>query len=409
MRPTAKLAIRTGRLFDGERFSTGPATVLIDDGRIFAVEQSFPEPGADWQLVDAENATVLPGLFDTHVHLVADSAMGALDRVPGYTDDELDAVMTQGLRRQLAAGVTTVRDLGDRRFSAVVRRDRQRAGGMRDVEPTVLASGPPLTSPGGHTFALGGEVAGRAAISAAIAERAERGVDVVKVMASGGNTTPGTDVLATQFTGEDMTLIVDRAHAAGLPVTAHAHGLPAVEQAVDVGVDGIEHCTCLTDKGFDLSDELIARIAGQGIAVSGVIPPPPVTDVAATPPPIRALMAKLGLTPVEFRAQRAEMIGRLHRGGVRLVTGIDAGLTPWLAHGRVRAGVTFLTEAGCTPAAALAAATSRAAEVCGLGDRKGLLRRGYDADVIVVDGDLRADIEALEHVRTVVLGGSVVG
>jgi len=367
MPPPTKLAVRTGRLFDGETFSSGPATVLLAAGRILGVEQGFTEPGADWQLIDAENGTVLPGLFDTHVHLVADSEMGALDRVPGYTDDELDAVISRGLRRQLAAGVTTVRDLGDRRFSVVDRRDRQRAGRTRDVEPTVLASGPPLTSPGGHTFSLGGEVAGRAAIPAAIAERADRGVDVVKVMASGGNTTPGTDVLATQFTDDELTLIVDSAHAAGLPVTAHAHGLPAVRQAVHAGVDGIEHCTCLTAKGFELPDELIEQIAAGGIAVSGVIPPPPVMDVAAAPPAIRALMAKLGLTPAEFRALRAEMIGRMHRGGVRLVAGLDAGLNPWLAHGRVRAAVSFLIEAGCTPADALAAATSRAAGVCWAG------------------------------------------
>jgi imidazolonepropionase-like amidohydrolase len=392
-------------MFDGERFSTGGSTVFIDAGRIVAVEPGFPDVGDGSQVLQFDDATVLPGLIDAHVHLVADSEMGALDRVAGYTDDELDAVMTQGLHRQLAAGVTVVRDLGDRRYSAVGRRDRQRSGGALEPEPTILAAGPPLTTPGGHTFSLGGEVAGRAAISAAIAERKERGVDVVKVMASGGNTTPGTDVLRTQFTGEELTHIVDLAHAAGLPVTAHAHGLPAVEQAVDAGVDGIEHCTCLTATGFDLPDVLIERIAARGIAVSGVIPPPPVTDVDAMPPVIRALMARLGLTPAEFRALRAEMIGRLHRGGVRMVTGIDSGLTPWLAHGRVRAGVSFLTEAGCTPAAALSASTSLAADVCGLGKRKGLLRSGFDADVIVVGGNLQSDLGALADVRAVVLGG----
>ena len=88
----------------------------------------------------------MPGLIDTHVHLVADSAFGALDRVAGYTDDEIDAVVSEGLRRQLAAGVTTVRDLGDRRFCVVDRRDRQRSGAASGPEPTILAAGPPITS-----------------------------------------------------------------------------------------------------------------------------------------------------------------------------------------------------------------------------------------------------------------------
>lgn len=104
-----------------------------------------------------------------------------MDRVPGLGDDELDAVITEGLRRQLAAGVTTVRDLGDLRYVVVNRRDVQRAGRMRKPEPTVVASGPPLTSVGGHCHFLGGEVANRDQISAAMRERVQRGIDVVKV------------------------------------------------------------------------------------------------------------------------------------------------------------------------------------------------------------------------------------
>ena len=79
-------------------------------------------------VVEFSDATVLPGLIDTHVHLAADSGFGALDRIAGFTDDEMDAVITDGLRRHLASGVTTVRDLGDRRFGVLERRDRQRAG-----------------------------------------------------------------------------------------------------------------------------------------------------------------------------------------------------------------------------------------------------------------------------------------
>jgi hypothetical protein len=106
--------------------------------------------------------------------------------LPGLGDDELDAVITEGLWRQLAAGVvTTVRDLGDLRYAVVNRRDVQRAGRTREPEPTIVASGPPLARVGGHCHFLGGEIANRDQISAAMRQRVQRGVDVVKVMASG--------------------------------------------------------------------------------------------------------------------------------------------------------------------------------------------------------------------------------
>jgi imidazolonepropionase-like amidohydrolase len=127
----------------------GPATVLLDQEKIVGVETGHVELDESWHVAEYPTATVLPGLIDTHVHLVADSEVGALDRVPGLGDDELDAVITEGLRRQLAAGVTTVRDLGDLRYAVVNRRDVQRARRTREPEPTIVASGPPLTSVGG--------------------------------------------------------------------------------------------------------------------------------------------------------------------------------------------------------------------------------------------------------------------
>ena len=259
------IAIRCSRLFTGERFSAGPATLLLDGEKIVGVESRDVQLDESWTIYDYPSATVLPGLIDTHVHLVADSEVGALDRAPGLDGEALDTIITESLRRQLAAGVTTVRDLGDIRYAAVVRRDEQRDGRAQRPEPTIVASGPPLTSVGGHCHFLGGEVASGTQISAAITERVDRGVDVVKVMASGGMLTPESDVMRTQFSSEDLRAIVEQAHDHGLPVTAHAHGLPAVEQAVDAEVDCIEHCSCLTDQGFGFSDALADRIAETDI------------------------------------------------------------------------------------------------------------------------------------------------
>jgi hypothetical protein len=149
------MAIRCSRVFTGEQFSEGPATVLLDRGKIVGVETGHTQLNESWQVAEYPNATVLPGLVDTHVHLVADSEVGALDRVSGLGDEEPDAVITDGLRRQLAAGVTTVRDLGDLRYAVVNRRDVQRAGRTRKPEPTIVASGPPLTRVGGHCHVSG--------------------------------------------------------------------------------------------------------------------------------------------------------------------------------------------------------------------------------------------------------------
>ena len=295
-------AIRATQAYDGETFRSAGATVLIEDGVIVGVEAyGFQVP--DHCAVTSHDGTLLPGLIDAHTHLVADSGVSALDRVAGYSDEQIDEVITRALRDQLSAGVTTVRDLGDRRFCVIQRRDRQPAG--RASEPTIVASGPPLTSPAGHCHFLGGEVSGTAGIIRAVAERVERGVDVVKVMASGGVNTPGSDVMRTQFTTTELQLIVDRAHAAGLPVTAHAHGTPAVEQAIAVGVDGIEHCSCVTDRGFgQVSDETLAALARSQIAVCPTIGVDP-RLMKEPPPAIKAMVDRMGVTTQAAAAGQA--------------------------------------------------------------------------------------------------------
>ena len=401
------IALRGSRWFDGERFSGGAATILIDGGMIIGVEDGHADLGEHWQVLEYDDATIIPGLFDCHVHLVADSQLGALDRVAGMDEEQLDAAITRSLRDQLAAGVTTVRDLGDRQYATLEHRGRRRANDL-DPEPVLVAAGPPLTTPRGHCFFLGGEVDGEAAIRASISEHAERGVDVIKVMASGGASTAGTDLTGRQFATEQLQLIVDLAHAAGLPVTAHAHALVAIEQCVEVGVDGIEHCSGMVPTGVELPDALVGRIAERGIAVSGLVPAPADMDLSQAPPALQDFVRRTGLTPQRAFEFRTDLIRRLHRHGVPVVVGNDSGLGPFLAHGRLHLGLTLLSAGGLSNAEVLAAATSRAAEVCGLGARKGRLAAGYEADLVVVDGDVATDLSAVQHVRTVIRAGQVV-
>ena len=219
-------AIRAAHAFDGNRFLPGGATVLVDGDRIVGVETGRDGLPADVE-VAAYAWTVPPGLIDCHTHLVADCTFGGLERTGAMTDEQIDAVIVGSLRAHAAAGVTTVRDLGDIRYRTL---------GFREVPglPRVVASGPPVTTPGGHCHFLGGAVGGvlDADLRSAVAERAERRVNVIKVMASGGFATPETDQLGAQFTAAEITVLVDEAHRAGLPLVAHAHSLAGMQNAL---------------------------------------------------------------------------------------------------------------------------------------------------------------------------------
>ena len=406
-------AIRGEFAFDGERFVDGGATVIVDGKKIVGVESASYALPDGCPVTDHGAATVLPGLIDAHVHLVADSGPMALDRVPGFSDEQLDAVVTEALERHLAAGVTTVRDLGDRRFNVVERRDRQRA--RDDGLPWIVASGPPVTSAGGHCSYLGGEVATREEIAAAMHERVERGVDIVKVMASGGMATPGTDVSAPQFSHDDLRLLVEEAHRAGLPVTAHAHAAAAIDQAVQVGVDGIEHGSYLVSGGpaglaglmnVHATDQQLASLAASGIPVCPTLGGFTPELFKNAPPHVTQMLADAGVTPEDIVATQLALFDRMHRAGVRFVSGTDGGIAPPKAHGLLANAMIELSALVGVPEA-LVTATRRAAQSCGLGDSKGRLRPGYDGDVVVVDGNLAEDVAALGRVRQVVLRGSV--
>jgi imidazolonepropionase-like amidohydrolase len=385
--------------FDGERVMAGGALVLLEEGRIVGVEPGAAPAPEGCEVLETPGGTVLPGLVDAHVHLCADGTDGSLDRIEEPDEDAMKAVIGESLRRHLAAGVTTVRDLGDRRFAVLSWRSSTHS---RSVYPAVVAAGPPITSVGGHCANMGGEAAGEDQLRRAVRERVERGVDVVKVMVSGGFATAGTQVMLCQFTLGELRVLVEEAHAAGLPVTAHAHGLPAVHMAMTVGADGIEHCSFLTDKGVAQSAEDLARLAEAGTIICPTLG---MAGVLVPTPNARDLLAKLGLTIEQVMEMRKRQVGQMHAAGVRVVSGSDGGIAAAKPHGLLPLSVAFLVEGGVSTTAALASATSLAAAACGLGDRKGRLRAGYDADLLVVDGDPVADIGALARPAAVFAGG----
>lgn len=383
---------RARRAFDGERALPEGALVLVEGAEIVGVEPAWAAAPADCPVAELGDVTLLPGLIDAHVHLCGDGSPTALDRFPELSDADLDAIIRASLDAQLAGGVTTVRDLGDARWAVA---DRHRG---HPTGPTVVASGPPITCTAGHCAGMGGEASGADGLRAAVRDRVEHRSDVIKVMTSGGLLTPGTDVLACQFTLDELRLVVDEAHRAGLSVTGHAHGLTAVERCLAAGLDGIEHCSCVTPDGIRMPPGLAEAIAAAGIAVCptlgqvpGIVPPPWVQE-------------QLDRNHMNL-ADRCRHVGALHRAGVTLVGGLDAGVGPAKPHGLLRQAVVDFVDAGLAPAEALATATSVAARACGLADRTGRLAAGRAADLLAVAGDPLADITALRDVRLVVARG----
>jgi imidazolonepropionase-like amidohydrolase len=373
---------------------------MVDGDTIVGVESGHPDL-PDGVEVTTYDGTLLPGLIDCHVHLVADGTVGSLELAGTLDDDELDAVIRASLGTEAAGGVTTVRDLGDRGYRTLAARSLP---GLSRV----VAAGPPITSPGGHCHYLGGEASGVDGVDRAVAEHAERGVDAIKVMASGGLLTPGTDAFGVQFEADELRALVEAAHERGLRVLAHAHSLTGVRHALSAGVDGIEHFTGLTEEGLVLPEELLEEVASAGVQVCPTvganparIPPPD-----KMPPGLRAAMERTGLDFPTFTASRIEQLSRLRAHGVRLVSGTDAGISPAKAHGGVGFAVLDLVAAGYPVAEALATATSGAAESCGLGSVTGRLAPGLAADLLVVDGDLSADPPALRRPVAVVVRGA---
>jgi imidazolonepropionase-like amidohydrolase len=380
------LVLRAARLFDGHNASLiDDATVLVEDGRITGVRTgAITQDGAE--VVELGDVTLLPGLIDAHVHLAFDASPDPVAHFTAASDDQLLIDMRRAARTALAAGITTVRDLGDRGYLAV--RLREELAADPTAGPQILTAGPPITTTGGHCWFLGGQADGIQDIRAAVRARAEHGVDVIKIMASGGELTSGTHSHEPQFSVAELRAAVEEAHRLGLPIAAHAHAPDGIANAVAAGVDSIEHCSFMTADGIDDRPDLIEAIAAAGITVSltlgaspGVVLPPRVTTRLAA------------LTDL-FQSMRL--------AGIPLVCTTDAGIAPPKPHDILPNAVAMMVNrVGCSTVDALRSVTSLPARLCRVDDRKGRLARGFDADILAVAGNPLTNPSALLDVRAV--------
>ena len=284
----------------------------------------------------------------------------------------------------LSAGITTIRDLGDRDYATLSLREEYRQG--TTLGPELLVSGPPLTRSGGHCWFLGGEADSSEALIAAVKERAARGVDWIKVMATGGFTTAGTDPWQPQYNSDQLVAVVEAAHRVGLPVTAHAHATAGIAAAVAAGVDGIEHCTFLSESGVAASPDVIEAIVARGVWCGITIP----RLVPGMPEDIVALVQDMWRN-----------IRQLIDSGAHVALSTDAGVGPQKPHDVLPLELAYLSRHGFTGTEVLSGATAAAAASCGLGHRKGRIAPGYDADLLAVASGLDQDLAGLCDVKAV--------
>jgi imidazolonepropionase-like amidohydrolase len=377
--------------------------LVITDGRIVAVgtQGSLAVPDGAERL-DLTGMTILPGLIDMHVHLTGRHDMHGYEGLAESTGDEtINGVIHA--EKTLMAGFTSARNLGAAGYSDVALRRALAAN--RLTGPRLYVSGPSIGATGGHCdnnllppeydAQSQGAADGPWGVVRKVREVKKYGADLIKICATGGVLSKGTQVGAQQLAQEEMDAIVAEAKRLGLKVAAHAHGTAGIKAAIRAGVDTVEHASFLDDEGIKLAKE-------RGTYLS--------MDIYNTEYILSAGEAA-GFLPESLAKERVvgktqrESFSRAVKAGVKMVFGSDAGVYP---HGDNGKQFARMVQFGMTPMQAIQAATVNAADALGASSDVGTLTVGRYGDLIAVKGDPLGDISVLEKVDIVVKGGDVV-
>ncbi len=394
-----RTVFRGGSVFDGTGSAPAPADVAVEDGRIVDVGAGLDGDEA----VDATGRTLLPGLFDCHVH-VNTSHIDLWRQVnTPFSYSFYEAARNLGLT--LRAGITSVRDAG----GADLGMQQALVDGLIDG-PRMQISLSMISQTGGHgdDWLVSGTrvpllaaypgvpstiVDGPDEMRRKVRELHRMGANVIKVATSGGVLSARDDPAHAHFRPEELDVLVAEATAAGMFVMAHAQGADGIKNAVRAGIRSIEHGIFLDDEAIEL---MLARgtwlvptlVAPQGVidaAAAGVVFPPGVLDKA-----------------VRLADIHRRNVGRAIEAGVRVAMGTDSGVVP---HGRNLRELTLMAGLGMAPAAVLEASTRSAAQLLGVEADLGTIETGKLADLVLVEGD-PFDLDTLpERIEGVWLGG----
>src|SRR5262245_59954602 len=402
--------IRAGRLFDGTTDTVRQNVVIVVVGERLntvggAKAVSIP---AGSTRIDLARASVWPGLIDCHTLLGARA--DRYDEIYNFKDTPCQSAFAAVVNAQktLEAGFTSVRDVGSAPFLAVDLRNSVNEGLIPG--PRIVASGPGISITGGHgdlnNFSPQTRVMmfpeerdfqiadGVDQIRHVVRAQVKYGVDVIKILATGGVLSKGDSPGSPQFTPEELKAAAEEAHMAGRKIAAHAHGTQGIKNAILAGIDSIEHASLIDDEGIRMAKEhgvyLVMDIYNDDYILGKAI--------------------EFGL-PKE-NVEKEKMIGRLQRenferavkGGARMAFGTDAGVYP---HGDNAKQFFYMVKFGLTPAQAIRTATSSAADLLGRAKDVGRLEAGKYADLIAVSADPLQDVRALEKVEFVMKGGVV--
>lgn len=361
---------------------------VVIDGDVITWVGALTEIPAEYADAPREHftdATLMPGLIESHAHLAYDGGIGTKQRSFSRSPAALMAVMIASARELLSVGVTTVRDLGTRDNLSIEVRAVIDEGIVPG--PRALVAGAQITTTGGHTWQNHARADTPNELRRLVRAHHKAGVDLIKVNASGGFMTAGSEPRFAQFSADEFEVIVEEAHRLGKKVAAHAHGIEGIAVAVRAGVDTLEHCTFVGEGDAILPDTaLINEIVERGIHVCA-------TATWNIPQYMRANPDFV--PPVKLMYDR----------GVKLIAGNDAGIDG-VPHRNYVGGLETSVILGVPVEQVLIGATSLAAEALGLEGTTGVLEPGASADLIVVGGDPLSDISTLRDIRLVVTRGN---
>ena len=395
---------------DADSEATGPMVVVVVDGVVEGIYEpdaaalaAFEGEGAE--TVDLSDKTVLPGLIDLHTHLSGDPS-GEFWRAATTPPEYFTFIAAKNARVTALAGFTTVRDLGSRTDQVTQMLRRATAEGLVPG-PRIVTSGQTIAIIGGHgdvngftrkggdALDTGFTCTGPVECAARVRQASQEGVDLIKITATGGVLSQQGRGLEAHFTNEEMRAIVETAESLGLKVAAHAHGARGIEAAAAAGVHTIEHGTYIDDAAARVMRENGTTLVPTLMAFEG----------------IKRNLGKGFYTPVVEAKINAvaeyatTIVQRARRNGVRIAFGTDAGVFP---HGQNAGEFRLMVAGGMTSREALAAATTVAADIIGMGDEIGRIAPGFSADIIAVDGNPLEDATVLEQVDWVMVRGRVI-